>query len=61
MSADYRQADLDEARGIVADLTSKEYERIAQALAARERKAADRIAAERDLHLVHDRREVAGG
>lgn len=37
---DYHQADLDQARELVADLTSKQYERIARALSARERKGA---------------------
>jgi hypothetical protein len=59
MSADYRQSDLDEARALAPELNTKRQERIAAALAARERKSADRVAGECDLRLVH--REVQGG
>ena len=63
MSADYRQADLDEARQLSPELSTKRQERIAAALAARERKGAEKLDRERELRLVHghDVREVAGG
>lgn len=48
---DYRQADLDEARATVSGLTSKQYERIARALAARERKGAASLYAKVNLFL----------
>jgi hypothetical protein len=71
---DYRQADLDEARKLVPDAGSKAQERVAKALAARERLGALRewgarenvTAAELQAVLdMHERgelaREVAGG
>lgn len=62
--ADYRQADLDEAHRLVSGLSSKEYERIATALAARERKGAEKLERDRELRLLQgrlDERGVAGG
>jgi hypothetical protein len=58
---DYRQADLDEAHRLVSGLSSKEYE---AALAARERKGAEKLERERELRLFYgldEFEEVYGG
>lgn len=57
----YRQADLDQARELAPRLSSKRQERIALALAERERKGADKHDREQAARLVHDRGEVASG
>ena len=65
MPADYRQADLDEARELAPEASTKAQERIAKALADRERKGAAKLVRDRELRLVHKQHdeldEVLGG
>jgi len=51
--ADYRQADLDEARKLVPDAHPKAQERVARALAQRERLGAERMRREQVVPLLN--------
>lgn len=50
---DYRQADLDEARTLVPDAHPKAQERVARALAKRERLGAERRNSDHVVPLLH--------
>lgn len=50
---DYRQADLDEARTLVPDAHPKAQERVARALAKRERKGADTLQSKVSYFIAH--------